>query len=134
MPLVNISLMNGKSPEYIRAISDGVHEALVETFQVPADDRFQLITEYDRDRFIYDANYLGIQRSDDVVFIHITASDWRDLPTKKALYKALATRLSASPGLRPEDVLVVLAPNRREDWSFGRGLASYADSADEIAK
>ncbi|WP_250455778.1 tautomerase family protein [Caballeronia sp. ATUFL_M2_KS44] len=125
MPLVRISLIKGKPREYVRAISEQVHEALVEAFQVPATDRFQLIEERDRDDFIYDANYLGVERSDDLVFIHITASDWRDLATKKALYKALATRLAASPGLRPDDVLIVLAPNRREDWSFGNGLASY---------
>ncbi|MDR5740460.1 MULTISPECIES: tautomerase family protein [unclassified Caballeronia] len=128
MPLVRISLIKGKSREHIRAISNQVHEALVEAFQVPVDDRFQLIEQRDRDDFIYDANYLGVERSDDLVFIHITASDWRNLPTKKAFYKTLATRLSVSPGLRPEDVLIVLAPNRREDWSFGRGLASYVDS------
>jgi len=130
MPLVRISLVKGKPREYIRAISNGVHETLVETFQVPHDDRFQLIQEHERDDFIYDANYLGIERSEDLVFIHITASDWRELSTKKAFYQALAARLAASPGLRPEDVLIVLAPNRREDWSFGRGLASYVKSTE----
>ncbi|MEZ2353000.1 tautomerase family protein [Caballeronia sp. RCC_10] len=127
MPLVRISLIKGKSRDHIRAISDQVHEALVQAFQVPAKDRFQLIEQRDPDDFIYDASYLGVERSDDLVFIHITASDWRDLATKKAFYKTLATRLSASPGLRPEDVLIVLAPNRREDWSFGHGLASYVE-------
>jgi phenylpyruvate tautomerase PptA (4-oxalocrotonate tautomerase family) len=129
MPLVRISLIKGKSREHIRAISNGVHEALVESFQVPAADRFQLIHEHERDDFIYDPSYLGIERSDDLVFIHITASDWRDLATKKAFYRTLAAKLAASPGLRPEDVLIVLVPNRREDWSFGKGLASYVDDA-----
>ncbi|SAK45538.1 tautomerase enzyme family protein [Caballeronia pedi] len=129
MPLVRISLVKGKPRDHIRAISDGVHEALVEAFKVPADDRFQLIQQYDRDDFIYDPGYLGVERSDDVVFIHITASDWRDLATKKAFYKTLAAKLAASPGLRPEDVMIVLAPNRREDWSFGRGLAQYVEDA-----
>lgn len=83
MPLVRISLAKGKPRDYIRAISNGVHEALVEAFKVPVDDRFQLIQQYERDDFIYDSGYLGIDRSDDVVFIHITASDWRDLPTNQ---------------------------------------------------
>jgi hypothetical protein len=43
MPLVNISLLKGKSPEYLRAVSNGVHKALVETYNVPAADRFHLI-------------------------------------------------------------------------------------------
>ncbi|WP_321797884.1 tautomerase family protein [Caballeronia sp. J97] len=129
MPLVRISLVKGKPRDHIRAISNSVHEALVEAFKVPADDRFQLIQEHERDDFIYDPGYLGVERSDDLVFIHITASDWRDTSTKKAFYRTLAARLAASPGLRPEDVLIVLAPNRREDWSFGRGLAQYVEDA-----
>jgi hypothetical protein len=129
MPLVRISLMKGKPRDHIRAISNGVHEALVEAFKVPADDRFQLIQQFDREDFIYDPGYLGVDRSDDVVFIHITASDWRDTATKKAFYKTLVAKLAASPGLRPDDVMIALAPNRREDWSFGRGLAQYVEDA-----
>jgi len=129
MPLVRISLVKGKPRDHIQAISNSVHEALVEAFKVPAEDRFQLIQQHDREDFIYDPGYLGVERSDDLVFIHITASDWRDLATKKAFYKTLAAKLAASPGLRPEDVLIVLAPNRREDWSFGRGLAQYVEDA-----
>jgi len=126
MPLVQISLLKGKSPAHIRAIADGVHRALVETFSIPPDDRFQFVQQYERDAFIYDPAYLGIHRSEDVVFIHITASDWRDLKAKRALYKRVAELLAVDPGLRPEDVQVVLAPNTKEDWSFGKGLASYA--------
>ncbi|MDR5782167.1 tautomerase family protein [Caballeronia sp. LZ065] len=129
MPLVQISLLKGKPREHIRAIADGVHKALVETFKVPPDDRFQLIQQFNRDDFIYDDGYLGVDRSDDVVFIHITASDWRDTPTKQAFYRALVAKLVASPGLRPEDVMIVLGPNRRDDWSFGRGIAQYVENA-----
>jgi phenylpyruvate tautomerase PptA (4-oxalocrotonate tautomerase family) len=126
MPFVNISLIKGKSRDHIRAIADGVHEALVESFKVPADDRFQVIHQHERDDFIYDATYFDVQRSDDLVYIAIAASDWRDLPTKKAFFKTLKDKLVASPGLRPDDVFIVLLPNKREDWSFGHGLASYA--------
>jgi phenylpyruvate tautomerase PptA (4-oxalocrotonate tautomerase family) len=126
MPLVRIALLKGKSAAHIRAIADGVHQALVDTYGVPADDRFQLIQQHEPDEFVYDPNYLGIRRTNDVVFINITASEGRDLAAKKALYRAIAERLSAAPGLRPEDVQVVISPNKREDWSFGLGFASYA--------
>lgn len=125
MPLVHISLLKGKPPEYLRAIGDGVHQALREAFEVPADDRFQLIHQHERDEFIYDADYLGIHRTDDLVMIHITASNWRNTAQKKKLYQGIAGNLARSPGLRPEDVIVALAPNERADWSFGNGLASY---------
>ena len=130
MPLVYISMLKGKSPEYVRAIADRVHQTLVETYGVPAADRFQFIRQYDRADFIYDADYLGIHRTDDVVFIHIVAGNWRNLATKQALYRRMAQRLAESPGLRPEDVQVIISSNARDEWSFGNGLASYVKEGD----
>jgi phenylpyruvate tautomerase PptA (4-oxalocrotonate tautomerase family) len=125
MPLVNISLLKGKPPHYIRAIADNVQRALVETFNVPPDDRFQLIRQLAPDELIYDPNYLGVARTENVVFIHIIAGNWRDTPTKQALYRRLADLLAENPGLRREDVQIILTGNDRADWSFGNGLASY---------
>jgi phenylpyruvate tautomerase PptA (4-oxalocrotonate tautomerase family) len=130
MPLVQISLLKGKPPEHLRAIGDGVHQALVDAFGIPADDRFQLFRQFDAHEFVYDRGYLGIARSDDVVFIHIVAGNWRDTGKKKALYRAIADNLARAPGLRPQDVQVGLSPNERADWSFGNGLASYVQEAD----
>ncbi|HET9622947.1 MAG TPA: tautomerase family protein [Kofleriaceae bacterium] len=125
MPFVRISLLKGKSAAYLRAIADGVHHALVEAFEVPAADRFQLIHQHERDELIYDPSYLGVARSDDVVLIQIAASNWRQTSQKLALYKAIADRLAESPGLRPEDVQISLLPTQREDWSLGNGVAQY---------
>ncbi len=126
MPFVNISLLKGKSRDYHRALADSVHQALVDTYDVSADDRFQIVKAYDPEELIYDEAYVGIPRSLDVVFIQITASNTRDLQKKKALFKAIADRLCVHPGVRPEDVQVILTSNAREDWSFGNGLATYA--------
>ena len=125
MPLVRISLLKGKSNDHVRAIADSVHQALTETFEVPVDDRFQLIDQYAPEHFIYDPDYLDIHRSKDVVFINILASNWRTTAAKQQLYRRIAELLSANAGLRPEDVQISLTPNQREDWSFGNGLASY---------
>ena len=130
MPLVRISLLKGKSREHIRAISDGVHQALVEAYNAPPQDRFQLIHQHEPDELVFDADYLGIHRTDDVVFIHIVAGNWRDTATKKALYKAIADRLAERPGLRREDVQVILSSNARDEWSFGNGVASYVKDPD----
>ncbi len=132
MPLVRISLLKGKSREHIRAISAGVHQALIDAYGIPPDDRFQLIHQHEPDEFFYDAEYLGIHRTSDVVFIHIVAGNWRDTPLKQALYKAIADRLAANPGLRREDVQVVISPNARDEWSFGNGVASYVNETDRV--
>jgi phenylpyruvate tautomerase PptA (4-oxalocrotonate tautomerase family) len=133
MPLVRIDLIKGKSADYVRAIGDGVHRALVETFSVPQDDRFQVITQHEPGSLIYDPNYMGIHRTDAVVFIQILASNWRDTATKQKLYRRVVELLAERPGLRAEDVLIALAPNDRPDWSFGNGIAQYVKDATNSA-
>lgn len=125
MPLVRIDLRRGKPPAYRAALRDGVHRALCDTFEVPPDDRFALVTEHEPDDFAFDRGYLGVERSDDLVIVQLTVSGTRGITQKKALFAAIAGNLAAAPGLRPQDVLVILGENRREDWSFGDGVASY---------
>ena len=133
MPLVRISVLKGRSAAQRRALGDAVHRALVETIDVPALDRFQVITEHERGDLVYDPEFLGIHRTDDLVFIQITLSRGRSLAQKRALYRRIAANLHESTGLRPEDVLDSLVEVGREDWSFGNGIASYAQEAGETA-
>ena len=126
MPLTRISLRKGKSPQYRNAILDNVYEAMRETFNVPEDDRFMLITQHDADEFLYGASYLGIDRSDDLVIIQLTVSNTRTLEQKKALFARIAERLAESPGIRPQDVFINLVEVVKENWSFGHGEAQYA--------
>ena len=77
MPLVRISLREGTSPEYREAIAEGVHRALIDAIAIPPGDRFQVIDEYPAAGLIYDSSYLGVDRSDRVVFVQITMSTGR---------------------------------------------------------
>src|SRR5262249_39710241 len=113
------------SAEYRRAIADGVHKAMVESISIPPDDRFQVINEYSAENLIYDAQYLGVKRSDKVVFVEITLSFGRKPPQKRALFSRITELLAKSPGVRPEDVTIVLTEVAWENWSFGNGVAQY---------
>lgn len=126
MPLVRISLREGNSEAYRRAIGEAVHRAMAETINVPALDRFQVITEHSATDLIYDPTYLGIARTDDVVFVQITLNAGRTVEQKRALYARIAALLGENPGVRPQDVLVNLVEVPRENWSFGNGEAQYA--------
>ena len=126
MPLVRISLLAGKPESYLQKIGDVVHRAMVETINVPAQDRFQLITEHSKSQFIYDPSYLNIRRSDDLIMIQITLNQGRTTEMKKSLYKRIAELLEKELNLRKEDVLINLVEVPKENWSFGNGEAQYA--------
>ncbi|HEX4384106.1 MAG TPA: tautomerase family protein [Myxococcales bacterium] len=125
MPFVRIDLRKGRTAEQRRAISAAVHEAMVETIQIPPLDRFQIIAEHDEESFVYDPSYLDISRSDGLVFIQICISLGRTVEIKKALFAAIAARVSAT-GVRPEDVFIGVIETERPNWSFGNGIATYA--------
>lgn len=128
MPLTRVSLRRGKTTAYRKAILDGVYLALRETFNVPDDDRFMTVSQHDEDDFAYGASYLGIARSDDLVIIELTVSNTRTLAQKRALYRRIVERLTENPGLRPEDIFINLVEVAPENWSFGHGVAQYAEA------
>jgi len=125
MPLVRISLLEGTTPEYRKAIADGVHQAMIDAIALPSKDRFQVITEYKKENLFYDADYLDVKRSDKIVFVQITMSTGRKPGQKRALFKRMAELLAKSPGLRAEDLLINLIEVSWENWSFGNGEAQY---------
>ncbi len=98
---------------------------LMEGASVPEQDRFQVITEHPAGGLIYDPSYLGIQRTNDVVFVQITLSTGRKLAQKKKLFQRMAEILAKNPGLRPQDLMINLVEVAWENWSFGNGEAQY---------
>ena len=124
MPLVRISHRSGVTDAYRTALSDGVQEAMESTVKVPAGDRFHILTEH-ASGLIFDAHYLGIERTPDCVAIQITLRQGRTVDMKQALYRRIVENLAKNPGLRPEDVLICLVENDLADWSFGNGEAQY---------
>jgi 4-oxalocrotonate tautomerase len=126
MPLVRISLIKGKPDGFGKKIGEVVYQAMADTINVPAKDNFQIITEHDRDTLIYDPSYLDISRTDDFVAIQITLNEGRSVEAKETFFKTLAERLNRELKIRMEDVFVSLIEVRKENWSFGNGVAQYA--------
>jgi 4-oxalocrotonate tautomerase len=126
MPLVRVSLRSGKSAGYKQAIGDGIYKAMRETFNVPEEDRFVVVSEHSESEFQFSKTYLDIPRSDDLVIIQITANNTRTVDQKKALFARIAELLSQDPGLRKQDVFINLVDVPKENWSFGNGIAQYA--------
>lgn len=125
MPLVRIALRRGKSSAHIAALRNGIYAAMRESFNVPENDRFILVSQHDAEEFDYDPNYLGIARSDDLVIVQIACNNTRTVEQKQAFYRSVAEKLAADPGMRPEDVFINLLETAKENWSFGNGIAQY---------
>lgn len=125
MPLVEITLRRGKSPEYLASLGDAIHEALVSQANVPADDRFQIFHQVAEHELIAHPSYAGVDRSHDLVVVRITLNAGRTLEIKRNLYADLVSRAARAVDLRPDDVLICLVEVTRENWSFGKGLATY---------
>ncbi|WP_131735540.1 tautomerase family protein [Actinomadura roseirufa] len=122
MPVVRIDVSVNRSPEDLRAISDGVHRAFVDAIGVPEGDRFHILSQHPVEHLIADPEYLGIARQD-VIFIHITLIKGRSDELKVALYRAIGENLAAIPGVRAEDVSIALVENAPVDYSYGSGEA-----------
>jgi phenylpyruvate tautomerase PptA (4-oxalocrotonate tautomerase family) len=126
MPLVRVALPRGTSAAHRQAISDGIHQSLVEVFKVPADDRFQIIGEHEAGtEIVRPKSYLGVEYSDKLIIVQITANDTRTTEQKVALYKDIAARLTQATGMRAEDIVISLVEVKKENWSFGNGVAQY---------
>jgi 4-oxalocrotonate tautomerase len=125
MPLVRIDVLEGHTESELAAISATVHRAMTECLGVPLRDQFQVITEHSKGRLIYNAHYLGVERTDGMVFVQVVLSAGRSVEQKTTFYARTAELIAAEAGMRPEDVAIVLVENTREDWSFGNGVAQY---------
>ena len=129
MPFARISLLRGKPHDYLRAVSDAVHTALVDAFGIPPADRFQAIHQHDAGELVFDRDYLGGPRSDDFLLVCITGGKPRSAAVKAGFYRRLADLLAESPGVRPQDVMVIVQTTDMADWSFGGGIAAPAAAA-----
>lgn len=127
MPLVRIDLRAGRTQAFRRALGDLVYRAMHETAKVPEGDRFVVVTEHDAEGLQYDERYLDILRTNGVIFIQITFNAGRTVEVKKALFARIAELLHGELGVRKEDVFVNLVEVVKENWSFGNGIAQYAE-------
>ena len=124
MPLARIDLVEGKSVAYRRTIADTVYDKMITELGVP-EDRFQVITEHKVENFLYDPDYLGINRSENCIFIQLDFLDVASPEQKANFYRAVVDELHAKLHVRTEDVFFNLFTVQPADWSMGNGIATY---------
>lgn len=116
MPLVKVEMIKGRSPEYKKAILDGIHSALVETFKIPDYDRMQRIYELDKENFEIASN-----KTEQYILIEITAFKGRSLEAKKLLYSTIVKNLENNPGINGKDITIVIHEPPLDNWGIWGG-------------
>ncbi|WP_214729182.1 tautomerase family protein [Exiguobacterium sp. s168] len=124
MPLLRFDVIEGRSEEELKTLLDTAHDAMVEAFDVPERDRYQIVHTHKAHEMVIQDTGLGFERSKDIVLISVT-SKTRTEEKKQRLYQLLAERLEANCGLAPTDLMVSIVENDVADWSFGLGEAQF---------
>ncbi len=116
MPLVRIEIRAGKSKEYKKALLDGVHQALLQSIKIPDWDRTQRLYELDADSFEAPSN-----KTDNITIIEITMYKGRSIEAKKKLFKTIVDILAEKPGIKGDDITIVLHEPPLENWGIRGG-------------
>ncbi|WCG38057.1 tautomerase family protein [Aerococcus urinaeequi] len=127
MPLVRIDLLEGNTAEFKSQLGELVYESMLETIGIPEEDKFVVVNDLKAEELIFSTNYLGVDRTEGIVIIQITMNEGRTTEVKKALYKTVAENLNSQLDIRKEDVFINLVEVNKENWSFGNGIAQYAE-------
>ncbi len=127
MPLVTLTVREGKSKEFKSAVLAAVHGALVAS-GVPEKDRFQRVLELGAEDFRFDPEYpdLSVRRTEDFVLIEILLSVGRSVKVKKKILADLIAALTRDPGLNAENVMVCFKETQWENWAFAGGRLLHA--------
>lgn len=124
MPLLRFDLIQGRDRASLKKLLDVVHAVIVEAFDVPERDRYQIVHEHPAEHMIIEDTGLGLHRTNDLVVLSIV-SKARPKEKKQKLYSLLSQRLETECGIAPSDLIVSIVENGDSDWSFGLGEAQF---------
>ena len=126
MPFVRIDLSKKHPEGFAQQVGEIVYEVMTTHINVPKDDKFQVITKHESQELVMPKSYLGIEYSEDIVFIQVTLNEGRTTEMKKKFYKAICEGLVEKLKVRPQDIVINLVEVNKENWSFGNGEMQYA--------
>jgi phenylpyruvate tautomerase PptA (4-oxalocrotonate tautomerase family) len=136
MPLINVYLRQGTTPEYRRLVSEAIHKSMVDVLKIPQDDQFHVFHEVTPDNFVIQPVVLGLRRSERTMFIQLSFNQ-RTPEQKKDLFQAIVANLRLFADVPEEDILLVVFETARENWwAAGRVInpdTGYDERMTEVA-
>jgi hypothetical protein len=124
MPLLKFHMFEGKSEEEIKNILDVTHDVMVEAFDVPARDRYQVVHEHKKYQLVIEDTGLGFERTDNFLLIHMISRK-RTKEQLTTFYQDLAYALEEKCNIASTDLMFSVSSNGDDDWSFGEGKAQF---------
>lgn len=125
MPLLRIDLQEGKSNKELQSLLDILHENVVSAFNVPKNDRYQIITQHSSNEMILLDTGLGFDRDPGEEIVITVFSRKRNTKAKELFYHSVAQSLQKELGIDPKNLLITVFENSDADWSFGYGNAQF---------
>ena len=128
MPIIKIDIFKGRTEEEIKQILDISYEVMLDSFQAPVGDKYQIVTQHENFEMEILDTGLGISRTKNIiVFTLITRP--RTKSQKVNFYRNLANSLNTRLGVSKEDIMINLVENTDEDWSFFGGEAQFLNGS-----
>lgn len=124
MPILKFHLYQSRSPKEIDYLLDVAHDVMVQTFDVPTADRYQIVNEHAPLNMRALDTGLGIPRTNKFVLLEVVSRP-RGKAARVAFYENLCAALQEKCGIAASDVMISFTENTDEDWSFGHGRAQF---------
>ena len=118
MPFNKIHAPRDLQNQTCQAISNELHESLVENCGSDPNDDFTIIVRYDPADMLFHPTFLGTRDPNGTIVIEITLLGGRSEEQKEALFKDVRERLDTI-GFDPNNSIMFLIENSTIDWSFG---------------
>jgi phenylpyruvate tautomerase PptA (4-oxalocrotonate tautomerase family) len=120
------TLTKGHNHGFLNRILEIIQSALVETYENPDEDLFQIFEQVELGSLFFHPRYPAgkFDRSDDFLFIFITLSD-KTAAHKRALYERITADLHTKLHIKPSDVFIKIEiVSDADNLSFQDGIST----------
>jgi phenylpyruvate tautomerase PptA (4-oxalocrotonate tautomerase family) len=113
MAQVKVYGLRGSLSPRKQALSEAIHEALIEAFGLPRDKRFQRFIALDPEDFVFPHD-----RSERYTIVEISVFEGRSPEAKRRLIMELFARVGAATDLSTQDLEITIFETPRTNWGI----------------
>lgn len=124
MPLLQFDLYEGRDEMQIKNILDVAHQIVLEVFNVPERDRYQIVNEHKPHLMHFEDTGLGLSRTSKLLMLRVFTSP-RSTEQKHQFMRRIAEEFENQCGIPSSDIMICFISNEKHDWSFAFGEAQF---------